>query len=107
MIATPGDRRDADIVELGRAAAPHFDHVVIPSLISLRGREPGEMPALVMAGIEEAVHEGDKPPTTEVAGDEPEAVRAALSAAVPGDLVVVCAENVPMVWDLVNHPVTR
>jgi cyanophycin synthetase len=105
LITTPGDRRDEDIRELGRAAAPHFDHVVVPTLVNLRGRDPGEMPPLLLAGIEDGVPDGAKPPTTEVAGDEPSAVAAALAAAVPGDLVVLCAGDSPAnVWDLANHP---
>ena len=107
LVATPGDRRDEDIRELGRETAPHFDHVVLPGLVSLRGRGEAEIPALILEGIEEAVHNGTKPPATEVAGDETSAVAAALAAAGPGDLVVICAETPQLVWDLVNRPIAR
>jgi cyanophycin synthetase len=107
MVAIPGDRRDEDITDLGRAAAPHFDHIVVPHAISLRGRRPGEMAELLLAGVDDAVHHGSKPPTTEVAADETTSVNAALAAAAPGDLVVLCVENPGAVWDLVNRPAVR
>jgi cyanophycin synthetase len=103
VIATPGDRRDEDIRDLGREAAPHFDHLVIPSSLSLRGRGVGEMPALVREGIEEAVAGGVARPATEVVAEEPEAVDAAFAAAAPGDLVVICATDPALVWGLVQE----
>ena len=107
LIATPGDRRDEDIRDLGRVAAPHFDHLVLPGDVSRRGRAVGVIPDLILEGIAEAVHNGSKPPTTEVSGAEPAAVAAALSAAQPGDLVVICAETPQLVWDMVNRPLAR
>jgi cyanophycin synthetase len=103
VVATPGDRRDEDIRDLGVAAAPHFDHIVLPRAMALRGRRPGEMAALVREGIAEAVQAGPAP-TTEDAEGEPAAVAAALAAAVPGDLVVLCAEDPALVWRLVTDP---
>ena len=41
----PGDRRDEDYDEMGRLAAPHFDHVILRDDEDLRGREPGEVSA--------------------------------------------------------------
>ena len=107
LVTTPGDRRDEDIRELGKAAAPHFDHLVLPGLIGLRGRQEGEIPALILAGVEEAVAEGAKPPSSEVSTDETASVTASLAAAQPGDLVVICAESPSLVWDMVNKPSVR
>jgi cyanophycin synthetase len=103
VVATPGDRRDQDIRDLGRETGPHFDYVVVPSNVSLRGRKPGEMAALLLDGVAES----GATPSTEVAGDEPSAVAAALGAAVPGDLVVLCAEDPQLVWRLVQQPAAR
>jgi cyanophycin synthetase len=107
VVATPGDRRDEDVRDLGRAAAPHFDHVVLPTEISLRGRPAGEVAGLIAEGLREAAAAGAVEPTSETAGDEPSAVAAALAAAVPGDLVVLCAENPALVWKLVQQPAAR
>ena len=41
VIATAGDRRDADMVELGQVAAQHFDVVIVREDTSLRGRQRG------------------------------------------------------------------
>ena len=43
VMNTPGDRRDKDFEEMGRLAAPHFDHVILRDDEDLRGREPGEV----------------------------------------------------------------
>ncbi|HVF05712.1 MAG TPA: cyanophycin synthetase [Frankiaceae bacterium] len=104
LVTTPGDRRDEDVTDLGREAAPHFDHVVVVNEMTLRGRQPGEVAELILAGVADAVHHGAKPPATEVATDEEAAVLAAVGAASPGDLVVLCAENPDVVWELANRP---
>ena len=43
VIAAPGDRRDEDIVELARAAAPAFDLILVREDENPRGRKPGEV----------------------------------------------------------------
>ena len=102
VVATPGDRRDEDIRDLGFEAAPHFDAIVVPSEVSLRGRPVGEMPKLLIDGIDEAAATGVPRPDTQVAGTEPEAVTAALGLAAPGDLVVLCATEPADVWTQVQ-----
>ena len=54
VIATAGDRRDADMRELGQVAAQHFDVVIVREDTNLRGRQPGEVAELVAAGVREA-----------------------------------------------------
>jgi cyanophycin synthetase len=95
VVATPGDRRDEDMRDLGRETAPHFDHVIVPENASLRGRPLGEMARLLLDGV--ASYDGPKP-QTEVVADEPAAVETALDAAKPGDLVVLCATEPVDVW---------
>ena len=41
VISTAGDRRDADMAELGEVAARHFDVVIVREDASLRGRVAG------------------------------------------------------------------
>ena len=50
IIATAGDRRDEDMRELGHIAAQHFDVVIVREDVALRGRERGEVAALVSRG---------------------------------------------------------
>ncbi len=94
VIGIPGDRRDQDQREYGALAAGAFDEVIIREDRNLRGREPGASAGNVAQGIR-AVKGDDGTRTTRVERvlDEAAAVRAALRRAVPGDLVVVCADD--------------
>ena len=94
VIGIPGDRRDADQREYGALAATAFDEIIIREDKNLRGRGPGETAANVVEGIRVARAEG-KARTIKVDKvlDEPSAVKAALRRALPGDLVVVCADD--------------
>ena len=50
VVATAGDRRDQDIIDLGREAAKHFDRIIVREDVRLRGRAPGETAGLVVEG---------------------------------------------------------
>jgi cyanophycin synthetase len=93
VVATPGDRRDEDIRELGRVAARFFDDIIIREDENPRGRRKGETAGLVMEGVREAMRSGARAGSVEIVLDEPEAVRRALDRSRPGDLVVVCADH--------------
>ena len=59
VIATPGDRLEDDMRELGRVAARHFDDIIVREDVTSRGREPGETAEpIVMEGVEEAMRLG-------------------------------------------------
>jgi cyanophycin synthetase len=91
-IATAGDRRDEDMRELGRVAARYFDEVIVREDRNTRGRQVGEVAALVMEGIREAQASGARVGHAEIVIDEMEAARKALDRARPGDLVVLCVD---------------
>jgi cyanophycin synthetase len=93
VIGIPGDRRDDDQRAYGALAATAFDEIVIREDRNLRGREPGETAANVVAGIKAARADGARNAKVEKILDEPSAVRAALRRSAPGDLVVVCADD--------------
>ena len=99
VIASPGDRRDKDIRELGEVAAQHFDALIVREDRNLRGREPGEVAELVAAGARAAASDGARCRSLEVVLDELEASRLALERANPGDLVVLCADQVERIVD--------
>ncbi|NJN19798.1 MAG: cyanophycin synthetase [Oscillochloris sp.] len=95
VVSAPGDRRDIDICELGSIAGTMFDLLVLKEDDDRRGREPGEIIAL----LQQAAYEVGMPASGIVAvPDELEAVRHALSTAEPGDLVVLFADNITGVW---------
>jgi cyanophycin synthetase len=88
MIGQAGDRHDAAIRELARAAlALRPDRVVVKEMDAyLRGRAPGEVPALMADELRRAgLPEG----AISSPGTEIPAVREALGWARPGDLLVL------------------
>lgn len=90
VIAAPGDRRDDVIRNVGRVAGCGFDYLFIKEDADLRGRRPGETAELLRRGALDAGIAADRI-TTIYAEDA--AVLAALSAARPGDLIVVFYEK--------------
>ena len=97
VVATAGDRRDEDIVELGRVAARYFDEIIIREDENNRGRPRGNTAALISSGIEAAGADGRVGAVTTVL-DELEATRAALDRAGDGDVVVVCVDHANVIW---------
>ena len=93
VVATAGDRRDEDMLELGRVAARYFDEVIVREDHNPRGRQPGETAALIRDGVEEAIQVGGaRAGSVEVVLDEMDAARRALDRSRPGDLVVLCVD---------------
>ena len=99
IIATAGDRRDEDMVELGEIAAHHFDVVIVREDHNLRRRPLGETAGLVADGVRRGMESGGRCKQLEVILDEIEAVRHAMSRANRGDLVVVCVDKHPAVME--------
>jgi cyanophycin synthetase len=97
MVATAGDRRDEDMLELGAIAAEHFDVVVVREDDALRGRRRGETAALVAEGVRVRMVLPGAPPArcqqVEVVLDELHAVRHCMARANAGDLVVLCVDK--------------
>jgi cyanophycin synthetase len=88
LLGQAGNREDADIDRLAAvAAAARPDCVVVKELADyLRGRESGEVPALLREALERA---GVARSRIENAADEDQAVRAALAWARAGDVLVL------------------
>jgi cyanophycin synthetase len=87
-IGVAGDRRDDDIREVARAVhelGP--DQVRVRDLEDyLRGRAPGEVPALLRRTLLEPRHAGD---AVDEVRDEVDVLRAGLAWARPGDVVAI------------------
>jgi cyanophycin synthetase len=107
VIAAAGDRRDQDLRDLGLAAAPHFDRIVVREDANRRGRPPGEAAELIMSGVREAMATGARCREVTCVLDEIEAVGEALARAHPGDLVVVCVDQARAVWDELQTRTSR
>ncbi|MFN2483882.1 MAG: cyanophycin synthetase [Candidatus Limnocylindria bacterium] len=98
VVATAGDRRDADIAELGDVAAAYFDDIIVREDRNNRGRPRGQTAELIARGIDRARERGARCASVRIVIDEIEAVRAALDSAVDGDLVVLCVDYANDVW---------
>ena len=98
VMATAGDRRDEDIVELGRIAAHHFDAIIIREDANNRGRRRGATASLMERGVQAGIAEGGRTSSVETVLDEMEATRYALDLGREGDVVVVCVDHANDVW---------
>jgi len=99
MVNIPGDRRDDDIVEMGRIAAGLFDEIVFREGPDGRGRPYGEVNALMAKG---ALMTGMPPEKIRQIVDEAEATEATLRIGRPGDLLVLLPTTVDKVWQQVQ-----
>lgn len=88
LLGQAGNRGDEAIRALAHAAAEFLpDRVVIKEIASmLRGREWGEMPAMLQAGLADANFAASN---IEIVADEVNAARCLLQWAKPGDVVVL------------------
>ncbi|WP_422446458.1 cyanophycin synthetase [Thermoanaerobacterium sp. DL9XJH110] len=90
VIASPGDRRDEDIIALGRIAGRGFHRLIIKEDEDLRGRNPGEVASLLFTG---ALSAGLKRDKIEIILKEEDAIAYSLENAMEGDLVVIFYEH--------------
>jgi cyanophycin synthetase len=84
VVAAPGDRRDADLVDIGETCASGFDELVIYETEN-RGRAAGEVSTLLVQGAQLAKFEADH---LQVELDVHQAIRAGLARCAPGDILV-------------------
>ncbi len=99
VIGTAGDRRDEDIVELGRTGAQFFDLVVVKEDARLRGRERGAVAELLELGVREAMAAGARAKEVRGLSAEVDAVRWAVGQATVGDVVAICADQTDLVFE--------
>ena len=90
VVASPGDRRDEDIRNLGKLTSG-LDHVIVREDSDRRGRPHGETAAILRAGLLEG---GLPEERIEIVYDEMEAVDRAASMIGDGDLVIILADHV-------------
>jgi cyanophycin synthetase len=84
VVASPGDRRDADLVDIGATCASGFDELVVYESEN-RGRAAGAVAAKLVEGIRLAKFEEDH---LQVELDVHQAIRAGLARCEKGDLLV-------------------
>jgi cyanophycin synthetase len=84
VVAAPGDRRDADLVDIGRTCAAGFDDLVVYETEN-RGRADGETAALLVQGARLGRIAGDK---LSLELNVHQAIRRGLALCQPGDVLV-------------------
>ncbi|MEL6786871.1 MAG: cyanophycin synthetase [Cyanobacteria bacterium J06607_15] len=90
VVGAPGDRRDEDLILMGKISAQIFDQIIIKEDRDTRGRVRGEVADLIKKGIYQV--SVDK--TCEIILDETEASSKALSKAQTDNLVVIFPEKI-------------
>ncbi|MBD2579629.1 cyanophycin synthetase [Oscillatoria sp. FACHB-1406] len=90
VVGGPGDRRDEDLILLGELSAKMFDRIIVKEDRDRRGRESGEVAALIVEGVKR--HNPDVP--CKIVLDESEAIEAGLSEMKEGGLIVILPESV-------------
>ena len=95
VLAAPGDRRDEDIAEMARIAAPYFDWFICRRDDHARGRDKDEIPRLLRQNLVAAGVPNDR--VVEVPG-EVEALDRALTMCAPGDLLLAFCDKISRSW---------
>ena len=99
VVAAPGDRRDADLVDIGATCAAGFDELVIYETEN-RGRAAGEVSTLLLQGAELGKFEADH---LQVELDVHKAIRAGLARCEPGDVLVFgCGSSISELLDAIR-----
>ncbi|MDD3839302.1 MAG: cyanophycin synthetase [Clostridia bacterium] len=99
IIGVPGDRPDNIVLEIGRVCGGIFDKIIIKEDIYKRGRKPGEIAKILETGIKYA---GRQSRDINIILRETDALRYAVSNALPGDLIVVFFERLKPILDYIK-----
>jgi len=95
----PGDRRDEDLHKLGYLGAKMFTSSILKDDDDRRARDPGEVPAIIVQGMQ--THNPEYP--YEVILSEAESIKYALKQAQPGDLLVILPSDITRTINLINE----
>jgi cyanophycin synthetase len=99
VVTAPGDRRDADLREVGAVCAAHFDLLAVYES-SRRGRESGEAGKLITAGIADAA---DASTSWRQIDDVRDALAYALAQCAAGDVLVYsCPSSLDILVDVLR-----
>ena len=100
IITAPGDRRDEDIRNIGKASAEIFDKIIIRIDEDTRGRKPREIVDLLCLGIK---HSRNRNLPVEIIPRETDALAYALANAEKNALIVLMAENLKKSYETITE----
>jgi cyanophycin synthetase len=99
VVSAPGDRRDEDLREVGRLAAT-LDYVVVKEDAFRRGRAAGDIADLIIDGLRDG---GLSENQYKTIFSEQEAIAHAMGKMKENDLVVILADDVGGILDMVRR----
>jgi cyanophycin synthetase len=94
VVGGPGDRRDEDLIELGKLSATFFDRIIVKEDDDTRGRTWGEVAELIVQGIEQVLPTANDSESCLIMLNEAEAIEWALDRAPDQALVTIFPDNV-------------
>uniref|UniRef100_UPI00286AEFBC cyanophycin synthetase n=1 Tax=Chamaesiphon sp. OTE_20_metabat_361 TaxID=2964689 RepID=UPI00286AEFBC len=94
VVGGPGDRRDEDLIELGKLSATYFERIVVKEDDDSRGRAWGEVAELIVQGIEAVATDVTPLVAHSILLNEAEAIEWALDNAPENALVTIFPDNV-------------
>lgn len=100
VVGMPGDRKDRDIVNIGKITAGFCERLIVKEDSDLRGRAAGEVASLITKA---AIDYGLASDRIDTVLTETEAVRKGLQTACNGDIVVVFYEKLEPILNLINN----
>ncbi|MES2763730.1 MAG: cyanophycin synthetase [Bacteroidota bacterium] len=95
LVSATGDRRDEDIINIGKLCAQTFDEIIIKHDEDLRGRTKEEITDLLLQGI---YSQGDK--HVKVISNEKEAIDYALKYAEKDAFITILADKI---FEVIDH----
>lgn len=99
VVGGPGDRRDEDLILLGRLSAEMFDYIIVKEDSDKRGRKPEEVARLIIEGIKQVNSDA----RYETILDEVKAINTGLDIVKKDGLVVVFPEKVNQAIDVIKQ----
>jgi cyanophycin synthetase len=100
VIGTPGDRTDSSTILIGKMCGNCFDRIYIKEDRDKRGRENGEVAALLEQGCKLG---SIKHSEILIELAEEKALEKAILDAVPGDIVIVFFEEYQLLLDVIER----
>ncbi|MDD4504264.1 MAG: cyanophycin synthetase [Clostridiaceae bacterium] len=100
VIGTPGDRTDSSTITIGNMCGNCFDRIYIKEDKDKRGRESGEVAALLEKGCRMG---SVRPSEILIELSEEKALEKAILDAEPGDIVIVFFEEYQLLMDVVER----
>jgi len=100
IIGVPGDRTDSSTIAIGNMCGNFFDRIYIKEDRDKRGRESGEIAALLEKGCRMG---SIKPSEILIELAEEKALKKAFLDAVPGDIIIVFFEEYQLLMDAIER----